>query len=193
MERSKVLKTVLIGTAAIYTLDFLDELRRMRSGQDPVWAFDTKMLSKAITVGVNPLMKVTAGDMVSHHPDFIEIPNRPDYRAFAMTISPTNNYTYTNFFRDEPGLLDYALAHSVLGIQEIGVLNPERPCHFAFQRDEVPGIWVSSKVIRQKIKILVDKPLSVLALEPGTLNPLSASLEGPFNRFDPRFREVRQF
>ncbi len=199
MEHKKTFGLFAGSIALIYAADVLHELRMQRQGKSPIWMLDTKGTSFAATVGSSWLMELMAGGMVSHHPDFSQIPKREDYELFRKSVSPIKSYDYTRLGRKQPNFWDYALAHSVLGIQEAAVFGLDRSVpniesfHWAFRRNGESDIWMSSKLISEPVKILVDTTFDVWALNPKDLTPVPTRLSGPYNRFDPKLKQLRQF
>lgn len=193
----------LIGMA--YVADYLSERRR----RTPIWALRSNPslpldCDRIARIYTNPVMKLLAGGIVSHHSDWLPINDRNEYSQ--NWFIPKSDQFYTRFGDKELGILDHARAHLATGVQEALVLgldqeklaeqgqNPEG-YHYAFQVEGQTKISRSRIVIpsTEQVRILLStKPLRVLTLDNDN-QELPLKVEGPFNRNNPGVKHLRQF
>ncbi len=202
-DRVKLAAVAAVGLA--YFADFLSERRR----PTPIWSYKSNPgfplnWDKYARIATNPLMKLVAGDIVSHHWDWTRMPDREDYSQ--QWYEPNEDKFYDRFGDKKLNFIDHAKAHVISGVQEVSVLgldldqlgknarNPEG-YHYAYQVNGEEGINMCRILIpiQDQVRILVStEPLRVLTLDPDG-NELPSIVKGPFKRNDPRFKRLRQF
>lgn len=203
-------RKIIAGSAAAgfvgaaYVIDYLDERRK----QTPVWEYEARPphildWDKLVRVASNPLMKLVAGGMISHHWDWVQVPIKDEYEG--VWLPPSKNPIVQNFERGDFTLLHHMLAHSVVW-QEAYALGLDRSklntewfgiqgFHYGWHLAEF-GSVVRSRILiprEEQIKILIGaKSPRVMALDSDN-NELPLLVEGPFDRRDPQYRHLRQF
>lgn len=190
---------------ATYLLDYLDERRRLT----PVWEYETRPphtadWDRVVRIASNPLMKLVAGGIISHHWDWMQIPDKDDYRG--NWVEPNQDRFYGRFGDSKLTILHHVLGHTIWGIKDaytlgldMELLNQQgvetKGFHYGFQVEGMEHIHKSRILIppTERVKLLIStRPLRVLALDSND-NELPAKVEGPINRGDPQFKQLRQF
>lgn len=205
VDRKKAAGLVAAGVVgATYLLDYLEERRR----QTPIWQYKTRPphaldWDRLVRVVSNPLMKLVAGGIISHHWDWMQIPIKEEYQG--VWLPPSENPLVQNLERGKLTLLHRMLAHTVvwqeaytLGLDR-SKLGPRWPeiegFHYGWNLAEFDHV-VRSRILipkEEKIKILIGAmPPRVLGLDSDN-NELPLLVEGPIERRDPNYRALRQF
>jgi hypothetical protein len=206
-DTSNILKAGLLATVAgAYALDYLDEIDR----QTPIWEYrsDPKLpleWDRGLRVLGNPLMKLIAGGIISHHWDWISIPDKEEYSQ--RWVRPSSDKFYNIFTNHRLNPLYHALAHLSTGIQEVCVLGLDwsqirgkkaeeiEGYHYAFQSEGQEDVRKSRIIVpgEEQIRLLIStKPLRILALDDQN-RELPSVVHGPIDRNDPYFKNLRQF
>lgn len=206
IDRRKAVGLITAGiVGATYLLDYLDE----RGRQTSIWEYETRPQhtlnwDKLVRVASNPLMKLVAGGIISHHWDWMQIPDREDYRG--NWVEPKQDRFYGKFEGKKVTILHHALGHTIWGIRDAYTLGLDleelrQHCfdtdgfHYGFQVEGMDHISRSRVLIppTERVKLLIStRPLRVLALDSNN-NELPATVEGPIDRRDPEYRALRQF
>ena len=83
IDRKKAVELIAAGVlSATYLMDYLDERRR----QTPIWEYETRPphtmdWDRLVRIASNPLMKLVAGGIISHHLDWMAVPMREGYQG----------------------------------------------------------------------------------------------------------------
>ncbi len=123
IDRKKAAGLITVGAiGAAYLLDFLDERRR----QTPIWEYETRPphaldWDKLARIASNPLMKLVAGGIISHHWDWMQLPDREDYKG--NWVEPKQDRFYSRFEGRKVTILHHALGHTIWGIKDAYTLG----------------------------------------------------------------------
>lgn len=206
IDRRKVVGLITAGiVGATYLLDYLDERRRQTS----IWEYETRPQhtlnwDKLVRVASNPLMKLVADGIISHHWDWVKISDRQDYKG--NWVESKQDRFYERFGDRKLTILHHALGHTIWGIRDAYALSLDLEelvqqgveadgFHYGFQVEGMMHVHKNRILIppSEKIKLLIStRPMRVLALDSDN-NELPAKVEGPISRRDPGFKGLRQF
>ncbi len=201
INRRKLATLGLVASA--YMLNYLVERRK----STPIWEYQSEPphtfdWDRYVRVAGDPLMKVVADGIVSHHWDWMQIPDREDYSQ--RWLPPVSDRWYARYDTDNLTILHHVLAHTILGVQDTYLLglNAEQLAepgvegfHYGFQAKGQDDITRSRILVprNEQTRLLKGtRPLRVLALDSAN-NELPSIVEGPISRRDPRYRKVRLF
>jgi hypothetical protein len=207
----QTLAVVAAGAAAgalviMLWLDYKDE----RNKKTPIWdlhsdpklPFDWDRYARILT---NPIMKMLAGGIVSHHPDWIKkIPDREEYSKTWYT--PLKDKFYDRFQKRQLSILDHARGHMRSGVQEVlvvkrnkkllnGQLRPGEGVHLAFQTEGQTDFKKDRKVIPgdEAVRFLISTRRVRVIIVDANNNEVPSIIEGPIDRNHRSVRSLRQF
>lgn len=205
INRRKTGLAVASVVAATYLMDYLAE----RKKPTPIWEYETRPphtlgWDKLVRVVSNPLMKLVAGGIISHHWDWLQIPDREDYSE--RWVEPKQDRWYGKFEGKKITILHHALGHTIWGIRDAYTLGLDleqlvqqgqetNGFHYGFQVEGMNHILRSRILIppTERVKLLIStRPLRVLALDSEN-NEFPSLVEGPIDRRSPQYKSLRQF
>jgi hypothetical protein len=204
-SQKDTLKGVAAGATAL-GLACLAEYLSEKAKVTPIWEYQSDpelplQWDKYTRIVTNPLMKLFAGGIVSHHWDWIRIPEREDYSH--RWVKSQGDSFYQRFEGKKLTPFHHALAHVASGVQEVYILGLDqdkvgkeiKEYYYAFQVAGQEEVSKSRIVIpsNEQVRILVSTyPTRVLALDKDH-NELPSIALGPFKRNDPKVKHLRQF
>jgi hypothetical protein len=204
LDSKKAAGLVVAGALGVtYLLDYLDERKR----PTPIWKYQSRPphplgWDRLVRVASNPLMKLVAGGIISHHWDWMKVPMRDQYQGIWLPES--QNPQVQNLEKGNLTLLHHVLAHTfiwqqayILGLDQ-SKIGDEWPkiegFHYGWQLAEFDHVVKSRIFIPKEEQIMVligAKSPRVIALDSEN-NEFPLQVVGPKDRSDPEIKQLRQ-